>query len=194
MALFKGFLFPGVFPYGLFIKSHRAHTVSRAPEMLRHHLLVTQNLWVNSPCTLVLDKPYRKGDTMLRGMLAHMWFRHQVPFRQLDPSLPAYFPYHLSHVLFHLPVWHPLSILRDDDNMVFTFPPHVGYTSLLMHTFFLLVLSWDLSGGRGHFLSPWIGRTYPGPPTRGGGFSDNQGRPPTYKTMKLMDLVQGMAS
>jgi hypothetical protein len=79
LALFKGFLLADVLPYGFFIKSHLAHTVSRAPEMLRHHLLVTQNLWVNSHRTLVLDKPYRKGDTMLRGMLAHMWTGIRCP-------------------------------------------------------------------------------------------------------------------
>jgi hypothetical protein len=33
-----------------------------------------------------------------------------------------------------------------------------------MHRFFPLVLSWDFPGGRAYFISPRIGRTYPGPP------------------------------
>ena len=83
---------------------------------------------MDSHRTLALDKPYRKRHTVLgRYAYAHVdVVRHQVPFHQLDSPLPAYFLYHLSHVLLQLPIQHPLPILGDNDNMVFTFPPHVG--------------------------------------------------------------------
>ena len=96
--------------------------------MQRRYLLVTPNLPVDPCRTLALDKPYRKRHAILgRYAYAHVdMVRHQVPFYQLYSSLPAHFPYHLSHVLLQLPVQPPLSILRYEDNMVFTFSPHVG--------------------------------------------------------------------
>ncbi|MBP1741771.1 MAG: hypothetical protein H6Q48_4064, partial [Deltaproteobacteria bacterium] len=76
---------------------------------------------MDSHRTLALDKPYRKRHTVLgRYAYTHVdMVRHQVPLNQLDSPLPAYFPYYLSHVLLQLPIQHPLSILRNDDNMVF---------------------------------------------------------------------------
>ena len=117
--------------YFLMVSSSNPTVLTQYPRLQKCSpvtLLVSQNLPVDSHRTLALDKPYRKRHTLLRrNAYAHVdMVRHQVPFYQLDSSLPAYFPYHLSHVLLQLPVQHPLSILRDDDNMVFTFPPHVG--------------------------------------------------------------------
>ena len=176
LTLFKGFLFTDIFPYGLLIQPHRAYTVSPAPEMQPCHLLLTQDLPVDSHRTLALDKPDRKRHTLLgRNAYAHVdVVRHHVPFDQLDSPLPAYplitsptcffsFPYSILFRCFGMmTIWY-LHSHRTWDRL---WHSSIGSSPLSFHGTF--------PGGRAYFILPRIGRTYPGPPPEVEGLVTNK--------------------
>src|SRR4051794_24276909 len=135
-------LLADVLPHPSLVEAHRAHAITRRPEMQARHPTSLQQLAMDPDGTLALQEPDRVGHAVLRRDAQAPVDRvgHRMPFQQSDPTPPAQSPKERADPTPEPSVGDFPSVLRYDHDVVLALPPHMGRALPFVHRLLLPAL------------------------------------------------------